>query len=375
MTILDVPPAGEAPVRSRTRRWATRAGSVEVLALAGLVAIALRGPLVDLFSSPRAATFVTVFSSVVVAGLPFLVFGALASAAVVAFVPAHYLDRALRARPLEAVAAGAGVGVLLPTGDGAASVAAGLTRRGVASATALAFLLASPAISPVVLVATAVAFPDAPLLVLARFVAGLLTAIALGLLWHLVQQRGWTRWWPPPRSEAPVPARPGAADTAGAIDGTGAAGGTGATGATRATGAATEVERGWPAFWESTRKDVLRAGGVLVLGAAVVAALTVLLPAGWQHAIAGNSVLAVIVLVCLAVLLSLRAEADAFVVAALSQFSLTARLAFLVVGPIANLRLFTRQLTTFGPGFTLRFAPAALLVGLGIAALVGVVCL
>ena len=61
-------------------------------------------------------------------------------------------------------------------------------------------------------------------------------------------------------------------------------------------------------------------------------------------------------------LLSICSEADAFVAASLSQFSLTARLAFLVVGPMVDLKLFAMQAGTFGRGFALRFAPATFAV-------------
>jgi uncharacterized membrane protein YraQ (UPF0718 family) len=63
------------------------------------------------------------------------------------------------------------------------------------------------------------------------------------------------------------------------------------------------------------------------------------------------------------------------VAASLSQFSLTARLAFLVVGPMIDLKLFAMQAATFGRGFALRFAPTTFLVGLFMSVLVGVVLL
>jgi uncharacterized membrane protein YraQ (UPF0718 family) len=68
-------------------------------------------------------------------------------------------------------------------------IAGRLTARGVQPAAAVAFMLAAPAVNPVVLVATAVAFPSQPrmvpavLAVLARFLGSLLTSITVGLLW------------------------------------------------------------------------------------------------------------------------------------------------------------------------------------------------
>ncbi len=52
-------------------------------------------------------------------------------------------------------------------------VAGGLLRRGAAPAAALAFPLSVPAVNPLVLVAASLAFPGAPISVVARFAASL----------------------------------------------------------------------------------------------------------------------------------------------------------------------------------------------------------
>ena len=67
--------------------------------------------------------------------------------------------------------------------------------------------------------------------------------------------------------------------------------------------------------------------------------------------------------------------ADAFVVASLTQFSLTARLAFLVVGPMIDLKLFAMQAGTLGRGFAMRFAPATFALAILGSVLVGTVLL
>ena len=59
-------------------------------------------------------------------------------------------------------------------------VAQGLVRRGVAPAAALTFLLSAPAINPIVLAATWVAFPGDPDMMWARLGASLLTAVVVG---------------------------------------------------------------------------------------------------------------------------------------------------------------------------------------------------
>lgn len=105
------------------------------------------------------------------------------------------------------------------------------------------------------------------------------------------------------------------------------------------------------------------------------ATLKTVVPAGWLHAAANDPLVSILALAFLAVVLSICSEADAFVAASLSQFSLTARLAFLVVGPMIDLKLFAMQAATFGRGFALRFAPATFTLAVLVSALVGAVLL
>ena len=169
MTALDTEsvrpsgPEGSTPERSRFGRL----GSVEVLAAVVVAVLLARGWLLGLLDTPRALTLVTVFVSIMVQAMPFLILGTILSAAITAFVPARFFERALPRRPAAAVPVAGMAGALLPACEcGSVPVAGALVRRGVAPAAAFAFLLASPAINPVVLIATAVAFPGEPRMVL-----------------------------------------------------------------------------------------------------------------------------------------------------------------------------------------------------------------
>jgi hypothetical protein len=274
---------------------------------------------------------------VVTQAMPFLVFGVVLSAVIAVFVPPSFFARVLPSRPVLAVPVATSAGVVLPGCECASvPVAGAMMRRGVTPAAALAFLLAAPAINPIVLTATAVAFPGNPEMVVARFVASLLVACIMGWLW---MRLGRTEWLKPP-------SRP-------SFEGQGRA----------------------AAFWGSVRHDIVHAGGFLVLGAMAAATLKAVVPEEWLSAVADNPVLAVLALAVLAVLLSICSEADAFVAASLSQFSLTARLAFLVVGPMVDLKLFAMQAGTFGRSFAIRFAPTTFVVAVVISVIVGTVLL
>jgi hypothetical protein len=62
--------------------------------------------------------------------------------------------------------------------------------------------------------------------------------------------------------------------------------------------------------------------------------------------------------------LAVCSEADAFIASSLTQFSLTARLTFMVIGPMVDIKLIIMQAGAFGRGFAARFAPLVLIAGI-----------
>ena len=338
MTLADSPVKADesgGPTRPPGTGW--RIGSVEILAALLIAVVVLRGWLTGLLSPPQIQTWATVFVSIVVQAMPFLVLGVLLSAVIAVFVPPSFFSRALPKHPAMAVPVASAAGVVLPGCEcGSVPVAGALVRRGVAPAAAFAFLLAAPAINPIVLVATAVAFPKNPEMVAARFGASILTAMTMGWLWLRLGKTEWLRL--PRRAH---------------LDGLSK----------------------WRAFWASCRHDLMHAGSFLVVGGLTAATLNVVVPAAWLQAVAGHPVLSVAALALLAVVLSICSEADAFVAASLTDFSLTARLAFLVVGPMIDLKLFSMQAGMFGRRFATRFAPTTLVVAVLVSVLVGAVLL
>jgi uncharacterized membrane protein YraQ (UPF0718 family) len=183
-------------------------------------------------------------------------------------------------------------------------------------------MLTGPAANPIVLVATAAAYRGEPRMVLARWAAAMLVALVVGWLW--------------PRAGPPAPGHRG---------------------------------------HDGLVTELVRSLGLLAIGAGVAAALTALLPTGWLTGVARPAWLGVLALACLAVLAGSCSVADAFVARSLSQFSSTAQLAFMMVGPAVGARLIALQAGTFGARFTLRFAPAVFTVAVLSSLVVGAVLL
>jgi uncharacterized membrane protein YraQ (UPF0718 family) len=319
-------------------RRARRRGPTSLQALALLLVFGLtaRPGLADLFTAPAFQAWAARFVAVCVQAFPFLVLGVVLSAAIAAFVPADFFHRVVPKRTALAVPVAGLAGAVVPGCECASvPVAGALVRRGVAPAAAFTFMLASPAINPIVVVSTFVAFPGNPEMVAARVAASLLAAVSIGWLWARLGKTEWLRL-PQHRHHE---------------DGK------------------------WPAFWAAIRHDFLHAGGYLVIGAAIAASLNTLVPETWLQPIADHPVLGVLALAVLAVLVSICSESDAFVAASLTQFSPTAKLAFMVVGPFVDVKLAAMQAGTFGRRFAARFAPAAFCAAVLAAALTGTVLL
>lgn len=323
------------PAASSLSSWVP-SGS-ELLFVVLVLGFVFRPRLTWLADVPAVQTWSTIFVAIALQALPFLVLGTLISGAIAAFVPASFFRRALPSRTAFAVPVAGVAGVLLPGCEcGSVPVAGSLMARGVTPGAALAFLLSAPAINPIVLVSTAVAFPGQPAFVLARFTASLAAAVIVGLLWMRFGDPRWIR-------QRPTHAHPDAGR--------------------------------WASFGGTVRHDMLQAGGFLVLGALLAATLNVVVPRSIYAAVAQDPVLSVVALSLLAVLLSICSEADAFVAASLAEFSSTAKLAFLVVGPMVDIKLVALQIGTFGRSFAVRFAPVTLVVAIAAAVAVSAVLL
>jgi uncharacterized membrane protein YraQ (UPF0718 family) len=320
--------------RPRTRRRGL--SSADVFCLILLAAVAARFAFSDALSTRSVSAWSTVFAAICVQASPFVALGVLVSTTIAVLVPAAFFARALPAgSPLAVPIAGLS-GVLLPGCEcGSVPVAAALMRRGVAAAPAVAFLLSAPSINPVVLIATAVAFPGHPKVVLARFAASLIAAILTGWVW----QRAGRGIAPPRRLDF------------------------------------SDHDSTWARVRLTASHDLTQSVGLLAVGAASAATLKVAIPVNWLERLGSNEVLGIAVMGVLAVLLAVCSEADAFIASSLTQFSLTARLVFMVVGPAVDVKLIAMQIGTFGTAFTRRFAPLTFALTLASAAVIGTILL
>jgi hypothetical protein len=310
---------GVAP--SRPARNATVRTAAIIVAVLALAAVLLR-----LLEPGRIAwiqAFLIVFGSLVVQAMPFVLIGAFASAAIEVFVPVNALERvAGLPRPLQLPAA-ALAGLAFPICEcGSVPVARRLAARGLTPSAAVTFMLAAPVLNPVVIASTFVAYRTRSSLwtmVIGRFALGMLVAIVVG-------------WVLGSRSKDEV-LRPRSEETHAVLVEPG------------------PPEARWRRFFLHTGNDFLFMGRYLLVGAAAAAMVQTFLPASLVSRVAGTPVLDIAVMMGLATVLSLCSESDAFVAASFVQFGPAAQLAFLVSGPMIDLKLGALYAGTFRKGF------------------------
>jgi uncharacterized protein len=278
-----------------------------------------------LADGPAAQTFLLIFTSIAIEALPFILVGAIASAAIAVFLPERAFGSIARVpRALQIPIAAVG-GFAFPVCEcGSVPVARRLIARGVNPGAGIAFMLASPVLNPLVLASTWVAYGGhvrGAEMVAGRASLGLLAAALAGAVIG--------------RTGAVDLLRPRPADLEEHDHGAG------------------PVAR-VAAFSSHLVSDFLFMGKFIVLGAALSAFLQTAVPQSVVSALGGAPVAASLSLMALAYVLSLCSEADAFVAASFTAFPLGAQLAFLVFGPIADLKLSVLYSATFRRWFLAR---------------------
>lgn len=318
-----------AVVAQQTR---TRPASSWKYGLAVIGALLVVGAALRVTDPTRVAAvqnFFLIFASLLIEAMPFILMGAVVSAAIEVFVPTRIFERlALLPKPLQLPISGL-AGAAFPVCEcGSVPVARRLVSKGLTPSAAVTFMLAAPILNPIVIVSTAVAYRGRDIfwpMLLGRAGLGLLCAMAVG--WVISES---TR-------EQLLRAR-------------------------RTVGPdhSHDHESKNQAFFGHLAGDFVFMGRFLVIGALVAAALQTFVPQSIIGSVAGTPVVDLVAMMALAFLLSLCSESDAFVAASFVQFGVGAQLAFLVFGPMVDTKLGILYSATFSKGF---FRTVAITVG------------
>ncbi|SIR97422.1 hypothetical protein SAMN05880568_2135 [Microbacterium sp. RURRCA19A] len=305
-----------APPRSGVTRTLVGFG-VGAVVVAALFLIDAFAP--TFFTAPlptRAQDGLTLALSVLIESLPFVVLGVLLSIIVQVWVPPGAIERWMPRAAWARRAVLSLLGMLIPVCEcGNVPFARGLLMRGFRVSDTLTFLVAAPIVNPIVIISTHAAFGFSDGILVARLVGGFLVANLIGWLYSrhpdpdkllterfletceiVVQERG---------------------------------------GRGRRSLAQLVVEL----------RSVMPA---LIIGSMIAGAVQVLIPRSALLAIGSDPALSIAAMMVLAVVVSLCSNVDAFFALSFaSTFTPGSIVAFLVVGPVVDLKMYALLRTTF----------------------------
>jgi len=268
-----------------------------------------------------------IFVSIVLEALPFMLLGTLVGGVIEVFISSAKITRWLPEGRWWTVFIGAGIGLVFPVCECAVvPVVRRLLNKGVPLGSAVAFLLGGPIVNPLVAASTAVAYFADWSVVIRRLVFGYLIAVAVGFLVNLIFTKTSAV-----RSE--VFSDKNHLSDAGISD----------HGNSLALGEKISLSVSHAA------DDFFDIGRFLVAGAFIAAVLQTLIPRQLFASVLGTPALSILVMMIMAVVLNLCSEADAFVAASFrsTPVPLSAQLAFMILGPMLDIKLIAMYLKVF----------------------------
>jgi uncharacterized membrane protein YraQ (UPF0718 family) len=293
------------------------------------------------------------FLALIFEGIPFVLLGSLISGVIAAFIPSSAITGLLPKNRLAATLVCGLLGIIFPVCEcGIVPIVRRLLHKGLPLSYGVTFMLASPIVNPIVIFSTFFAFRgQAPILntglrvglgylvaVLVGFVVGFLKPSAIlkkGETSSSAQKRAGFRIAPLPDKQ---PGNSGAritGKTAGAI--------------------------------RMASDDFLETAFYFTIGAAIAATFNTAVDQQHILPLASHPALSIMAMMVLSGILTLCSTSDAFIAVTFVTFPMVARLAFLVFGPMFDLKLFFLYSVLFKKRFVIA-------LGIGLFLLVGLLC-
>ncbi len=304
---------------------------------------------------------ITLFFSLLVEAMPFLLLGVIFSSVLLLFVDEQKLLAIIPKNVVLAALAGSLIGFLFPVCEcGNIPVARRLLTKGAPTAVAIGFLLAAPTVNPVVFWATWIAFRDQPEIVFLRVGFTLIVAITIAIIFSTQAdlrpflQDNLTRMM-----GEPEPAKATAAPEVSPLLKSG-------TFLMQSPGQVLQLDAppaqvmaqvavALPPLTTRLRMmvdnmvlELRELGAVLVIGSAIAAFVQVAVPREVILGLGQGPVTSILAMMALAWVVSICSTVDSFFALSFaSTFTSGALLAFLVFGPMIDLKNISLLLTVF----------------------------
>ncbi|WP_395736684.1 permease [Prosthecobacter sp.] len=282
--------------------------------------------LADLPAPSRFGDFLMAFLSIVFEGAPYILIGTIFSGIIDAFLPAKLLDRVLPKSKVLATLIAGFLGLVFPVCECAVvPVIRRLVQKGLPLSCAVTYMLSAPIMNPIVAISTMTAFKEFQGLsvatagnasmTIARLSLGYLVAVIIGLVVLRFK-----------------PGQVLRASIANKIESLEADGGHVHAPAAGFNGKLVHAMR-------SSMRDFLDTAMYFAIGVVITSGFNTQINQSLLNTVAGNDWLAIPSLMGLAIVLSLCSTSDAFIAAPMTAFSMAAKLAFLVFGPMMDIKL------------------------------------
>jgi hypothetical protein len=294
---------------------------------------------------------ITLFLSLLVEAMPFLLLGVILSSLFVVFVDESKLIKLMPKQAILGALVGSLLGFMFPVCEcGNVPVARRLISQGLPASVAVGFLLSAPTINPIVIWATWTAFRDQPEMVILRVVFSLAIATIIGSIFgsqkdlqpflqpniylQLARQSAAMEVKSKPQSAIPT--------------------GTFFLGQPLVPLEAITLPK--PVPWQDRLNLLLdniiselrELGGILVIGSAIAAVIQVGVPRDIILNLGQGAVSSIVAMMILAAVVSICSTVDAFFALSFaSTFTTGSILAFLVFGPMIDLKSIGLILTIF----------------------------
>jgi uncharacterized membrane protein YraQ (UPF0718 family) len=293
----------------------------------------------------------TLFLSLLVEAIPFLLMGVLLSGALLIFVDERKLIAILPKNPFLGALAGSLLGFMFPVCEcGNVPVARRLISQGAPISVAVSFLMAAPTINPVVIWATWTAFRDQPEIALLRVVLSFMVSNIVAMVFssqkdlRAILQPNIALALPAPKVKAgavPVGTFFLGEDRDRPLDFAGYLSSSNQT-----------VTKSLPdrlnLLLDNTLAEMRELGAILVMGSAIAAIIQVWVPRDIILGLGQGPVSSIIAMMILAAIVSICSTVDAFFALSFAAtFTGGSLLAFLVFGPIIDLKAIGLILTVF----------------------------
>ena len=296
----------------------------------------------------------TLFLSLLVEAIPFLLLGVLLSSVLLIFIDERWLISKMPTNPILGAFAGSCIGFLFPVCEcGNVPVARRLIMQGVPMPVAIGFLLAAPTVNPIVIWSTWIAFHDRPEIVVLRVVFSLLIATIVGYIFSV--QKDLKSILQPAIALGTIRSQPKVSTGSSLLDGGDFMLGTAGAAPLRMTQDLIQVPKksiraNVDLVLDNVVQELRELGGVLVLGSAVAAAIQTLTPRELIVSLGEGPILSIVVMMLLAGSISICSTVDSFFALSFAAtFTSGSLLAFLVFGPMFDLKSIGLMLSIFKP--------------------------